>query len=645
MKYNNKPFEKKEEKVVFKPWGKEVWLELNDRYCYKRIYINAGYKTSFQYHHQKRETNYIISGEAEVWLENDQGVVEKKICKAGDYFNVTPPKKHRVIALTDIILQEVSTPEVDDVIRINDEFNRTDGKVNAEHESPGVLILAAGKGTRLKHLTKDINKALLPIGEKPILSLIINQFPADYKFVIAVGYKADSIREYCNIAMPDLDITFVNVNDIESENSGPGFSALKCKSLLQRPFYITTADCLIKTKLPHIDGNWLGLHNTSYPEKYATALVNEGKIIKFKNKDANGFDKAFIGLASILDYEVFWSSLEKNINKGELVSAFEDIESYKNLYSKELDWYDTGNLDDLENTREVFNDKPLSLSKTNSEVTYKENNRLIKFIPDSNDLEILYLRSKKIQHLIPKNVGKTNNFLYYDWEKGKTLYALDNHEMYIRFIEKYIKDIVKKDAIYKDINTIYREKTNIRIESFLKKNGVLYAENSYNINGLEYNSLYNIFNNIDFTILNDTFYNKNFHGDLQFDNIIYHDNKFTYIDWRRQFGSSIDSGDIYYDLGKLYGGILMSYNLMKDESNIILKEGSKTIEYSYKKQKGLIGIEDKYKTILKNNSFDISKVRLITGLIYLSMSPMHSGKFSKMLWFEAIRILSDYENK
>lgn len=124
-----------EAKTVIKPWGKEVWLELNNHYCYKRIYINAGAKTSFQYHHKKSETNYIIEGEAEVWLENDRGVVEKFKMKAGDFFNVTPPKKHRVIAITDIILQEVSTPEVDDVIRIEDDAHRPDGKIESEHKT------------------------------------------------------------------------------------------------------------------------------------------------------------------------------------------------------------------------------------------------------------------------------------------------------------------------------------------------------------------------------------------------------------------------------------------------------------------------------------------------------------------------------
>jgi len=122
-----------EPKIVEKPWGREEWLALNDKYCYKRIYINAGTKTSFQYHEKKLETNYIISGEAEVWLENEVGEIEKIVMKANDYFNVIPPRKHRVIAKTDLILQEVSTPHVNDVIRIQDDNNRADGRIESEH--------------------------------------------------------------------------------------------------------------------------------------------------------------------------------------------------------------------------------------------------------------------------------------------------------------------------------------------------------------------------------------------------------------------------------------------------------------------------------------------------------------------------------
>lgn len=131
-------------KTVVKPWGKEVWLELNDNYCYKRIYINAGKQTSLQYHKQKRETNYIIEGEAEVWMENPIGETildlngikyRFSVTKMGrnSFFTVVPPTIHRIKALTDLVLQEVSTPEVDDIIRIQDDTGRTDGKIDSEH--------------------------------------------------------------------------------------------------------------------------------------------------------------------------------------------------------------------------------------------------------------------------------------------------------------------------------------------------------------------------------------------------------------------------------------------------------------------------------------------------------------------------------
>jgi mannose-6-phosphate isomerase-like protein (cupin superfamily) len=120
-------------KVVNKPWGREEWIELNDRYCYKRLYIDQGHRTSFQYHIKKLETIYIIEGSAEVWLENNEGEIEKKIMVEGDYFTNLPMRKHRVVALSNLILQEVSTPEVDDVIRIEDDNQRPDGRISEEH--------------------------------------------------------------------------------------------------------------------------------------------------------------------------------------------------------------------------------------------------------------------------------------------------------------------------------------------------------------------------------------------------------------------------------------------------------------------------------------------------------------------------------
>jgi NDP-sugar pyrophosphorylase family protein/mannose-6-phosphate isomerase-like protein (cupin superfamily) len=636
-------------KTVIKPWGKEVWLELNEKYCYKRIYIDAGYKTSYQYHEKKRETNYIIDGTAEVWLENDNGIVEKKIMKAGDYFNVTPPKKHRVIALTDIILQEVSTPEVDDVIRIEDDTNRKDGKIDGEHSKPAVLILAAGLGSRLKKNTKSKNKALVPINNKAIISHIIEKFPHSYDIVIAVGYKKQSLIEYCNIAHSDRNINFIQVDKWEDSNVGPGYTALKCKEHLQRPFYIITADCLVDGDIPKLDGNWLAVHPTAYPEKYSTIKVDENSnIIELVNKSENGFDNAFIGLAAIWDYSIFWKQLALNTNNSELVSAWYSPKSYPSLKSKSVKWFDTGNLDDIEKAKEHFKDKPLSLHKEIDEITYKIANKFLKFNSDANIIKNRTLRANAMGNLIPTEFYGTTNFISYNWEEGITLYEYNSINIYNKFLS-FLDNVIKNSKTWTNpdlIKPFYVDKTRSRIDLFITKYGNSYFDNEFEINGKVYPSLKSILEKIDFNFESNLFYNS-FHGDLQFDNIIYNSilEKFTYIDWRESFAGNTEGGDLYYDLSKLYGGCILAYNILKDEESITFTEGVSTIKYSHNTSHQLTEFIKIYENWLINNNYDLNKVKLITGLIYLNMSPLHTNKFNKMLWFKSIEILYESVNK
>ena len=634
-------------KVVHKPWGKEEWLELNDRYCYKRIYINAGYKTSFQYHLQKRETNYIIDGTAEIWLENDKGEIEKKIMKAGDFFNVSPPKKHRVIAITDIILQEVSTPEVDDVIRINDEFNRSDGKIESEHKTPAVLILAAGIGSRLGNLTKNINKAMLPIDNKAIISYIINKFPSNYEFVVALGYKGEFIKEYCKLAYPNHKFTFVNIDNYTGDKSGPGYSALLCKQHLQRPFYWIVADCIIDSKIPHLDGNWLGVYPTSYPEKYSTIKTNnKDEIVEFKNKSKEGFDKAFIGLASIWDYNTFWEQLENNMVNGEIVTAFSNPNLYPSFKTKDLKWLDTGNLDDLNRTKLYFNDNPLSLYKETDEITYKEN-RFIKFNPDKNNINNKSKRANVLSKLIPSDFKSTNHFISYKWEDGDTLYQLDNLNLYkkfLGFLNSTIDNSLKLDLSEDIFQKFYLDKTNTRKQRFINKYGEKYINEPLTINGKQYPSLKTLLkNNLKLDKFTHSKCYSSFHGDLQFDNILYNESKdkFTYIDWRESFGGNTSGGDIYYDLAKLYGGILIPYNLMKKPNSVKLSEGETIINYNHDVPVNLQKFKTYFEKWINNSKYDLDKIKLITAIIFLNMSPLHDESFGKMLWVRSIEMLNN----
>lgn len=119
---------------VTKPWGYEKWLELNQHYAYKLIHMKAGNKSSLQSHNKKIETNYVISGEAEVLLENEYGIMESRIYKAGQGWCVPLKTKHRVIAKTDYTALECSTAHLNDCVRYQDDTGRSSGKIDSEHK-------------------------------------------------------------------------------------------------------------------------------------------------------------------------------------------------------------------------------------------------------------------------------------------------------------------------------------------------------------------------------------------------------------------------------------------------------------------------------------------------------------------------------
>jgi len=109
---------------VEKPWGWELWWTVTERYVGKVIFISAGRRLSLQYHNHKDESIFVIEGEMVLHLENDEGNLDAIELGAGEFRRVPVGKRHRFEAVTDTRLIEVSTPELDDVVRIEDDFGR-----------------------------------------------------------------------------------------------------------------------------------------------------------------------------------------------------------------------------------------------------------------------------------------------------------------------------------------------------------------------------------------------------------------------------------------------------------------------------------------------------------------------------------------
>lgn len=131
-------------KKVTKPWGHELWLnDEHPTYAFKRIFIKAGTKTSLQYHVMKQETNLLVSGSAILHYKHTEtvrncdvtgGDIAQAVVSAVSALDIAPETVHRLEAVSDVLLCEVSTPHLDDVIRLQDDANRSSGRVESEHE-------------------------------------------------------------------------------------------------------------------------------------------------------------------------------------------------------------------------------------------------------------------------------------------------------------------------------------------------------------------------------------------------------------------------------------------------------------------------------------------------------------------------------
>ena len=111
--------------TVEKPWGWELIWALTDRYAGKILFVKAGEALSLQFHNVKDESWYVLEGRAKLELgKAGEGMLEEEVIAAGSAFRLRPGTVHRLTALEDTRILEVSTPQLEDVVRLEDAYGR-----------------------------------------------------------------------------------------------------------------------------------------------------------------------------------------------------------------------------------------------------------------------------------------------------------------------------------------------------------------------------------------------------------------------------------------------------------------------------------------------------------------------------------------
>lgn len=109
---------------VEKPWGHELWFAQTERYAGKLLHVRAGQRLSVQYHERKDETSYLLSGRLLLSTGASADSLTVSELAAGAVWRTEPGQVHTIEALEDAVVIEVSTPELDDVVRLTDDYGR-----------------------------------------------------------------------------------------------------------------------------------------------------------------------------------------------------------------------------------------------------------------------------------------------------------------------------------------------------------------------------------------------------------------------------------------------------------------------------------------------------------------------------------------
>lgn len=527
-----------------------------------------------------------------------------------------------------------------------------------------VFIPTSGVGSRLGDFTKYTNKSLVKIGKKPVISYIIERYPSDTEYVISLGYFGDHVKQFLEIAYPKRKFTFVTIDKYVGPGTSLGYSMLSCKHALQAPFIYNACDTITFDPIKEPSENWVSGYKTQNLGQYDSYNINgNNHIVSMNERGEIRSDFAYTGLIGINDYQIFWKKLEELYNNDEYNGRLSDFWCIKSLIETSNfslkhqtlnTWYDIGNIDALNNARETFTDKFDILDKAKESIYIIDDKYVVKFFADETISQNRIKRAEILGNVAPKIVAKTKNFYKYEYVNGDLYADKANPNNFSNFLDwtkenLWAKEIshVQKESFQNLLKDFYIKKTNSRINDYLK----VYGNDTSNIiNGLLVPSI-----NV---LLDELVKHKkwlidglpgNFHGDFILDNIIKRDeNDFTLIDWRQDFAGELEVGDIYYDLSKLNHNLVLNHEIINNELFQFSKIGN-IVEVDIHRKNNLVESQILYHKWIVTNGYDLDKVKLLTAIIWLNMSPLHHKPFDQFLFYfgkyNLFNILKELKNE
>jgi choline kinase len=497
-----------------------------------------------------------------------------------------------------------------------------------------VLITTSGIGNRLGELTRFTNKSLVAVGDKPAISRIIELYPKDTRFVVTIGYQAVMVREFLEIAYPHKIFDFVYVDKFDGPGSSLGFSMLQASRLLQTPFVFHASDTLLAEPIPDASSNWLGGFVGNGAAEYTSFDCRGEVVVNTHPKGQDNFDYLYIGVAGIHSYAEFWEALNEAYSENPFDSSLNDITAIQNLIENQhrfelklfQEWEDIGNVKSLSKARDKF-PRELETLEKNDEDIFKIQESVVKYFASKDVCSKRIERGKLLYPAVPTITTYNSHYYRYAYVEGKIASDGINSHLFTDLLEWANINIwrkkvsgISKDEFQKRCLAFYFDKTDERVRQYFKKTG--HVDGNQSINGLKVPTMAAII----LMLQEEEFglgHPSVIHGDFILDNIIKTEKDFVAIDWRQDFAGLIETGDLYYDLAKLNHSLTMNHRQLK-LGKYKCKVAELDIQVDIIRQPELVECEKVLEEFVKVQGFNMRKVKLLTALVWINMSPLHA---------------------
>jgi len=501
-----------------------------------------------------------------------------------------------------------------------------------------VLITTSGTGDRLGDITKYTNKSLVKVGDKYAICYIIDAYDDNTEYVITLGYYGNYVQQFLLLAYPKKKFVFVEIDVYIGEGSSLGYSMLKAKEYLQKPFIFHCCDSIITNKIniPY-DENILYVYPNETSEQYTNIKGVNNIVTKINEKGYDDYDYIYTGITYIKDYENFWINLDKLYNNDKNNNQLNDVNSINSMINQNIifkyivldNWYDTGNIKSYKKIKEKIKSK-YSVIEKNYESLCFINDKVIKFINDKEINKKRVLRGDYLYPLSPKILNSSENFLVMELVDGELLSTVYETKLIYNLL-KWSKENLwnkeNKSTEYIDCcKRFYIDKTIDRLSK------IKFLNDEKNIiNGLTCKNVINYIKELPKNLIENDIFVK-FHGDFILDNVIKTKDSFKLIDWRQEFDNQLYYGDIYYELAKLRHNIIFNHsNILNNLFRIDYIENEVIVDL--KCNYFLIEQLNDFERFVNDNNYDSKKIKILTSIIWLNMSPLYEGKISEFLFY------------